>query len=102
MKIFIDTAKLEEIEQIYSCGILDGVTTNPSLIKKAVEGQNVDMEDYITKILTTAKYLDVATGGSGTYLFFKVNVVPVDEVNMFVPNPSFKSMSELVAKLSFA
>ena len=37
MKIFIDSAKLEEIEEDYNSGILDGVTTNPSLIKKAVE-----------------------------------------------------------------
>ncbi len=34
MKIFIDTANLEEIEEAASIGILDGVTTNPSLIAK--------------------------------------------------------------------
>ena len=34
MKIFIDTANLEEIEEAASTGILDGVTTNPSLIAK--------------------------------------------------------------------
>jgi len=72
------------------------------MIKKTIAKNANDLAEYSTKLLTTAKYLDVATGGSGTYLFFKVNVVPVDEVNMFVPNPSFKSMSELVAKLSFA
>ena len=60
MKIFIDSAKLEEIEEAYNSGILDGVTTNPSLIKKAVEdlkkkGSFVNMEDYIKKILKTAK-----------------------------------------------
>ncbi len=55
MKIFIDTADLDEIEKAYSWGILDGVTTNPSLIKKAVdklkkEGKEVSMEDYIKRI----------------------------------------------------
>jgi len=60
MKIFLDSAKLEEIEQAYSYGILDGVTTNPSLIKKAVDGlkkkgQKIDMNAYIKKILRTAK-----------------------------------------------
>ena len=37
MKIFIDSARLDEIEQAYSYGIINGVTTNPSLLKKAVD-----------------------------------------------------------------
>jgi transaldolase len=38
MKIFIDTANIEEIKTANSWGIIDGVTTNPSLIAK--EGKN--------------------------------------------------------------
>jgi len=34
MKIFIDTANLNEIREAASFGVLDGVTTNPSLISK--------------------------------------------------------------------
>jgi transaldolase len=34
MKFFLDTANLDEIRRIASMGILDGVTTNPSLIAK--------------------------------------------------------------------
>ncbi|MCF8031545.1 MAG: fructose-6-phosphate aldolase [Desulfarculaceae bacterium] len=34
MKIFIDTADIEEIKQAQSLGVLDGVTTNPSLVAK--------------------------------------------------------------------
>ncbi|NLN72035.1 MAG: fructose-6-phosphate aldolase [Thermoplasmatales archaeon] len=34
MKIFIDTANIDRIKEINSWGILDGVTTNPSLIAK--------------------------------------------------------------------
>jgi transaldolase len=37
MKIFIDSAKLDEIKEAYSYGIIDGVTTNPSLMKKAID-----------------------------------------------------------------
>ena len=37
MKIFIDTANLDMIKEINSWGILDGVTTNPSLIAKEGE-----------------------------------------------------------------
>jgi transaldolase len=38
MKFFIDTANIDEIRQAASFGILDGVTTNPSLVAK--EGKN--------------------------------------------------------------
>jgi len=34
MKIFIDTALLEEIREVKELGILDGVTTNPTLVSK--------------------------------------------------------------------
>ncbi len=34
MKFFLDTANLDEIKRIASMGILDGVTTNPSLVAK--------------------------------------------------------------------
>ncbi|MFB6291510.1 MAG: transaldolase family protein [Candidatus Bipolaricaulia bacterium] len=51
MKIFVDTAELDEIKEANSWGILDGVTTNPSLIKKAVtKRQDIEMEGYIKKI----------------------------------------------------
>jgi len=38
MKFFIDTANIDEIREAASLGILDGVTTNPSLVYK--EGKN--------------------------------------------------------------
>ncbi len=51
MKVFIDTADLDEICEACSWGIVDGVTTNPSLIKKAVEKHgDIDMEAYIQDI----------------------------------------------------
>ncbi|MFO8109526.1 MAG: transaldolase family protein [Thermoplasmata archaeon] len=55
MKIFVDTAKKEEIKEAESWGILDGVTTNPSLIKRAVEsaGEDISLEEYLGEILRT-------------------------------------------------
>ena len=55
MKIFIDTADLDEIKEAQKWGIIDGVTTNPSLIKKAVERLKnkkieISMEAYIKEI----------------------------------------------------
>lgn len=35
MKFFVDTAELNEIEELAATGLLDGVTTNPSLIAKS-------------------------------------------------------------------
>ncbi len=35
MKFFVDTANLDDIRELTATGLLDGVTTNPSLIKKA-------------------------------------------------------------------
>ena len=46
MKIFIDTANLEQIKEINSWGIVDGVTTNPSLIAK----EGVDVKTRIKEI----------------------------------------------------
>lgn len=51
MKIFIDTANIEHIREVASWGILDGVTTNPSLIAK--EGRNFkEVIDEISKIVS--------------------------------------------------
>ena len=46
MKFFLDTANIEEIRDVASTGILDGVTTNPTLISK--EGNT--FEDQLLKI----------------------------------------------------
>jgi transaldolase len=35
MKFFVDTAEIEDIKKLYETGLLDGVTTNPSLIAKS-------------------------------------------------------------------
>ena len=35
MKFFVDTADVNEIKELAATGLLDGVTTNPSLIAKA-------------------------------------------------------------------
>lgn len=47
MKFFVDTASLDEIREAHDMGILDGVTTNPSLVKK--EG-NVDFHKRVFEI----------------------------------------------------
>jgi transaldolase len=48
MKFFIDTANLEQIKAAQDLGILDGVTTNPSLMaKEGIKGEQNIVEHYI-------------------------------------------------------
>ncbi len=47
MKFFIDTANLKEIQEAYDLGVLDGVTTNPSLMaKEGIRGQENIIAHY--------------------------------------------------------
>ena len=49
MKFFIDTANLAEIKEAEDLGILDGVTTNPSLMaKEGIKGQDNILKHYVT------------------------------------------------------
>ncbi|MEA2016135.1 MAG: transaldolase family protein, partial [Actinomycetota bacterium] len=106
IKFFIDSGKIEEIERVKSYGLLDGVTTNPSLIKKAVEnekkkGREVDMEKYIKEMLLIAKGLPVSLEVIGTTfeeivkegreLFEKFNSVAG---NVYVKIPASPSTQE--------
>ncbi len=52
MKFFIDTASLSEIKEANEMGLIDGVTTNPSLVAK--EG-DVDFKEHIAKICEIVK-----------------------------------------------
>ncbi len=46
MKLFIDTANLDEIKEIVSWGVLSGVTTNPSLVAK----EGIDFKSRVKEI----------------------------------------------------
>ena len=47
MKFFIDTANLEQIREAQDLGVLDGVTTNPSLMaKEGIKGQEAIFQHY--------------------------------------------------------
>jgi transaldolase len=48
MKFFIDTANLEDIREAQSLGVLDGVTTNPSLMaKEGITGKDNILKHYL-------------------------------------------------------
>jgi len=49
MKFFIDTANLAQIKEANDLGILDGVTTNPSLMaKEGIKGEEAVNKHYVT------------------------------------------------------
>jgi transaldolase len=48
MKFFIDTGNLAQIKEAHELGILDGVTTNPSLMaKEGIKGEEAVMQHYL-------------------------------------------------------
>lgn len=48
MKFFIDTANLDQIREAHELGILDGVTTNPSLMaKEGIKGHDNILKHYV-------------------------------------------------------
>ena len=48
MKFFIDTANLDQIKEAQALGVLDGVTTNPSLMaKEGISGKNNVLKHYV-------------------------------------------------------
>lgn len=48
MKFFIDTANLDQIREAQALGVLDGVTTNPSLMaKEGITGKNSILKHYV-------------------------------------------------------
>jgi len=57
MKFFIDSADLKEIEEAEKTIGLDGITTNPSLLAKAVTTQKekMDLKGYIQKVVDSVK-----------------------------------------------
>ena len=47
MKLFLDTANIEQIEESFRTGVISGVTTNPSLLSKEPKA---DFYEHIQKI----------------------------------------------------
>jgi len=65
MKFFIDTANIEEIKEANSMGMVDGVTTNPTLIARE-EGKFEDIIQQICKIVDgpiSAEVISLETDG---------------------------------------
>ena len=65
MKIFLDTANLESIKMYNDMGLLDGITTNPSLLSKEGGDPHKTMEEIVSIIKGDVSLEVVATDYDG-------------------------------------
>lgn len=119
MKIYIDTADINEIREATSWGIVSGITTNPSLIKKAFEKQKKHypkMDEYIERIFEEAegkpvslevigtnleemieqgKILNEKFGGEDNHLVVKIPINPAFDGREGAKHDGLKAIKEL-------
>lgn len=100
MKFFVDTANLDEVKKAYEWGVLDGVTTNPSLIAK----EGVAYKDRVLEICEVV--------GKGKAVSAEVTEYELDKMlaqaqdiatwheNIYVKVPMTSTGVEVMAKLS--
>ncbi len=98
MKFFIDTANIEEIKEAEAMGILDGVTTNPSLIAR----ENGDLKEILTEI---TKIVDGPISGEVVALDYDGMMKEAEELasihkNIVVKIPLIKEGIKAVKSLS--
>jgi transaldolase len=73
MKFFVDTANLDQIREAHDLGVLDGVTTNPSLMaKEGIKGQQAIANHYKT-------ICEIVEGGDVSAEVFSVNFKDIIE-----------------------
>jgi len=69
MKIFLDTADLQEIRRAADAGLIDGITTNPSLVSQVAENRDVtDMYREICEAVDGPVSLEVVAVDRGRML----------------------------------
>ena len=83
MKFFVDTANIEEIQELSETGLLDGVTTNPSLIAKT--GKN-----FIKTIETICSLVDGPVSAEVTATNYKLMISEGEKLSNIAPNVCVK------------
>ena len=88
MKFFIDTANLDQIEEAQNLGVLDGVTTNPSLMaKEGITGKQNILDHY-------AKICKIVDGD------VSAEVIATDFENMIIEGEELAAINpQIVIKL---
>jgi transaldolase len=102
MKFFIDTANLKEIQEAHDMGVLDGVTTNPSLMaKEGIKGQENIRAHYkaICDIVDNNVSAEVIATDYDTILKEAEELVAIDD-KIVVKVPMIKEGVKAIKHLS--
>ncbi|HTE29345.1 MAG TPA: fructose-6-phosphate aldolase [Chryseolinea sp.] len=102
MKFFIDTANLNEIKEAYDLGVLDGVTTNPSLMaKEGIQGADNIRAHYkaICKIVDANVSAEVIATDLESILKEGRELAKIDD-KIVVKVPMIKDGVKAIKKLS--
>ncbi len=83
MKFFIDTANLDEIKEAHNLGILDGVTTNPSLIAREGLAGRTAFEKHIK---TICELIEAPVSAEAVSLTFEDMVVEARSLSQIDPH----------------
>ena len=83
MKIFIDTANIDQIREVNSWGILDGVTTNPTLVSK-------ENKDFTTIVKEICEIVDGPISAEAMSLDAEAIVREGRELSKIHPNINIK------------
>ena len=88
MKFFIDTANLNQIKEAQNLGVLDGVTTNPSLMaKEGITGKENILDHY-------SKICNIVNGD------FSADVIATDFENIIIEGEELAAINpQIVIKL---
>lgn len=83
MKFFVDTANVDEIRELAGMGMLDGVTTNPSLINKAGN-------DFIETITEICKVVDGPVSAEVAATDYETMIKEGEKLAQIAPNVCVK------------
>ena len=83
MKFFVDTAELSEIRELAETGLLDGVTTNPSLIKKSGR-------DFKKTIAEICEIVSGPVSAEVVALDYEGMIAQGEELSKIAPNVAIK------------
>ena len=83
MKIFIDTANIEQIKKWNDLGLVDGVTTNPSLVAK--EGR--DFKELVKEIAERARENALAPALASQFGSFSGSFELTQDLSLLRPKP---------------
>ena len=99
MKFFIDSANLEEIKQVAEMGLVDGVTTNPSLLAKEGKGFKQTIVE-ICSMVNGPVSAEVVTSDNAEQMLKEAAIVSSWHPNVVVKIPFGPEGMKAVRKLS--